>query len=255
MEQTRRVEQMLSVLPIFFMAFVGYVRFFLPEGYYVWMIREDGPVENAEAAAYLFTSIIAVVMVRRFKKNGEKTHAALYLVFSICTLLMFLEEISWGQRIFGIESPPIMLEYNYQQELNFHNLLSKYGLHAFFIIVGFYGSFAAFFAPNRIGKANGRDIEFYVPGHYLFFYFFICFLFYFYYDYLGPLEKLIYGEKSLYAKGLAHGFKEEEAGEFLLAMGFFFFTSLNALKLTESRFLYGKELARVSRFIGMKKPL
>lgn len=34
-----------------------------------------------------------------------------------------LEEISWGQRIFGFETPELLQRYNLQKETNIHNLL------------------------------------------------------------------------------------------------------------------------------------
>lgn len=34
-----------------------------------------------------------------------------------------MEEISWGQRVLGYRPPPYFLEHNFQQELNFHNLV------------------------------------------------------------------------------------------------------------------------------------
>lgn len=48
-----------------------------------------------------------------------------YLVYLGLALLYFFgggEEISWGQRIFGIEEPAALAEENVQQELNIHNL-------------------------------------------------------------------------------------------------------------------------------------
>ena len=41
--------------------------------------------------------------------------------------IAFGEEISWGQRIFGIETPEYMRTANVQEELNIHNLELFYG--------------------------------------------------------------------------------------------------------------------------------
>jgi hypothetical protein len=38
--------------------------------------------------------------------------------------LVAMEEISWGQRVFGYRPPAYFLENNYQQELNLHNVMS-----------------------------------------------------------------------------------------------------------------------------------
>ncbi len=58
---------------------------------------------------------------------------------SLFCLFVALEEISWGQRIFGYRPPEYFLQFNYQQELNFHNVietrLRKLGLIA--VIFGY----------------------------------------------------------------------------------------------------------------------
>jgi type II secretory pathway pseudopilin PulG len=38
-------------------------------------------------------------------------------------LLVAMEEISWGQRVFGYRPPTYFLEHNFQQELNLHNVI------------------------------------------------------------------------------------------------------------------------------------
>ena len=49
------------------------------------------------------------------------------LLACLCSLVWFvfaMEEISWGQRVFSIDSPDFFLAHNYQQELNLHNFLN-----------------------------------------------------------------------------------------------------------------------------------
>ena len=49
------------------------------------------------------------------------------LLACLCSLAWFffaMEEISWGQRLFSIDSPDFFLAHNYQQELNLHNFLN-----------------------------------------------------------------------------------------------------------------------------------
>ncbi len=60
-------------------------------------------------------------------------------------VLVALEEISWGQRLFGYRPPDYFLQENYQQELNLHNIVStslrKYML---LLILAGYGVATAF---------------------------------------------------------------------------------------------------------------
>ncbi len=44
------------------------------------------------------------------------------LVFSLLLLLLFAEEISWGQRILNIKTPEMIAEVNFQREINLYNL-------------------------------------------------------------------------------------------------------------------------------------
>ncbi|MEK7703250.1 MAG: hypothetical protein AAB317_04750 [Nitrospirota bacterium] len=49
----------------------------------------------------------------------------MFLGLALFCLLVALEEISWGQRLFAYKPPDLFLEKNYQQELNFHNFLKN----------------------------------------------------------------------------------------------------------------------------------
>ena len=45
------------------------------------------------------------------------------ILFSIIFFFGFGEEISWGQRIFNVETPDFFIENNLQSETNIHNLM------------------------------------------------------------------------------------------------------------------------------------
>lgn len=47
----------------------------------------------------------------------------LFAALALLALLALGEEISWGQRLFGVESSAFMLEHNQQGENNLHNLM------------------------------------------------------------------------------------------------------------------------------------
>ncbi|MGE0797605.1 MAG: hypothetical protein AB7G13_11270 [Lautropia sp.] len=83
---------------------------------------EDGFVEWMTSIALL---IAFVVSVRRFVRvrNRFGWRGKLVLLF-VCAVSLFGagEEISWGQRVFGIETPAALVERNAQREFNLHNL-------------------------------------------------------------------------------------------------------------------------------------
>lgn len=82
---------------------------------------EDIPFEdNFLEWATFFLSILAsfIFLVRGISGS---------LIACLCSLAWFvfaMEEISWGQRVFSIDSPDFFRAHNYQQELNLHNFFN-----------------------------------------------------------------------------------------------------------------------------------
>ncbi|WP_164657998.1 hypothetical protein [Tropicibacter sp. Alg240-R139] len=68
------------------------------------------------------------------------------IFLGLAWLLFAFEEISWGQRVLGIETPDVMMEYNYQDELNFHNLINPIQKYLY---VPFNAAFLCFFTWFR----------------------------------------------------------------------------------------------------------
>jgi hypothetical protein len=64
-----------------------------------------------------------------------------------------MEEISWGQRILGIETPESIAKINHQSELNFHNILNPF-YHVLYPVSGV--AFFLFCLILWIPKRNNR---------------------------------------------------------------------------------------------------
>lgn len=78
---------------------------------------EDGPAENASAIVYVIASmVLAFALVRRRAFN------VWILLLALLFFLVAGEEISWGQRIVGAETPDALKSANVQGELNLHNI-------------------------------------------------------------------------------------------------------------------------------------
>jgi hypothetical protein len=93
------------------------------EGFLVW-IREDGFVEWLTFAELLVMSVFSFMMSKAFShSNRESAAERVWFVLGFLILFGALEEISWGQRIFKIESPAWFLIHNKQGEINVHNLV------------------------------------------------------------------------------------------------------------------------------------
>jgi hypothetical protein len=91
---------------------------------YISMVREDSLVEYLTALFFLGAAIFSGLLAIRLGKNKLALACLFFTVMAGLTLFMGLEEISYGQRIFGIETRPEMAADNTQGELNLHNLRS-----------------------------------------------------------------------------------------------------------------------------------
>ncbi|MGB8983581.1 MAG: hypothetical protein WCC12_17060, partial [Anaerolineales bacterium] len=79
------------------------------------------------ALALFLTSVLFLYGFIRARKSLEKTWVSVIkqLIYLGLALLFFFgagEEISWGQRILGFETPETLAQVNKQDELNLHNL-------------------------------------------------------------------------------------------------------------------------------------
>jgi len=85
-------------------------------------VIEDGLLESFTAFMLALTGFYCLSKTFRFRKKKS-----LWFLFCLsCLGIIFLfgagEEISWGQRIFDIESSGFFTEHNAQKEMNLHNL-------------------------------------------------------------------------------------------------------------------------------------
>lgn len=85
--------------------------------------QEDGPVEWG--TAIMLFSIFVLSLYRLISLWNSKRILWKLGTFLFLALFLFAagEEISWGQRIFGVESSEFFIENNAQGETNLHNLV------------------------------------------------------------------------------------------------------------------------------------
>lgn len=84
--------------------------------------EEDGLFETATAAILLVCAVMLVRMASREARGSGRSLIAALIGLAIVCILLMLEEISWGQRIFGWETPEEISELNVQRETNLHNM-------------------------------------------------------------------------------------------------------------------------------------
>jgi len=121
------------ILGIFF---YGLVLLHLDKEAFLGWIREDGLVEWLTFAALLIMSALSFCTSRDFSRSEQGSAAKrVWLFLGFLFLFGAMEEISWGQRVLGIESPEWFLKHNKQGETNVHNLLI-YGVNINKLIFG-----------------------------------------------------------------------------------------------------------------------
>ncbi|MBL8089427.1 MAG: hypothetical protein KF758_11740 [Anaerolineales bacterium] len=93
-----------------------------------FFFTEDGFFEYVGALSLFAASAVMFIVFARAYRTRATTgiHWIKIIVYLGIAVLFFFgagEEISWGQRIFHIETPEALEEVNEQQELNVHNLV------------------------------------------------------------------------------------------------------------------------------------
>jgi hypothetical protein len=86
-------------------------------------LKEDGLVENLTALFLLVSACVAVYRVILASRSSAKIRMLTWGVIALMFVFGAGEEISWGQRLFNIETTGFFKSNNLQQETNFHNLV------------------------------------------------------------------------------------------------------------------------------------
>lgn len=91
--------------------------------FYSQSAQEDEYLEWGTFWAFILAAVVFVVAaVRQRRATGQLPWFVLG-VSAFC-FVVAMEEISWAQRVFAYRPPEYFLEHNFQQELNFHNVMS-----------------------------------------------------------------------------------------------------------------------------------
>jgi len=91
----------------------------------------EGPMEKYSSLLFLFSAIILIISITRINRmlysSGTRKKTILSLIAVSGTLLLiFGEEISWGQRVFSWDTFGVFNEYNFSHETNVHNFFNPF---------------------------------------------------------------------------------------------------------------------------------
>jgi hypothetical protein len=99
-----------------------------------FLFKKEALLEDLSFVLYLLSAAACAGAALRIRtQTAVARHRLLGLFYLMCAAAFFIvagEEISWGQRMLGIETPEALVELNYQQETNVHNFLPKSALDA-----------------------------------------------------------------------------------------------------------------------------
>lgn len=112
--------QILSkyVFPLLVIVFVAF--YLLNEPLYRLLISEDHLIEWLTFTCLILTGFYSASLAHKIKIQYNYYHW-FFICFSAFCMLAGFEEISWGQRVFQVESNEFFKTYSDQKEINLHN--------------------------------------------------------------------------------------------------------------------------------------
>src|SRR5690606_13912445 len=84
---------------------------------------EDGFVENWTLVPLLIAALSAIIRAVKLYRTKNKSFIATLALIAIFSIFIAGEEISWGRRIFNVESSEFFQKHNAQGETNLHNMV------------------------------------------------------------------------------------------------------------------------------------
>ena len=113
--------EVMLVLALVLIHAIGIVHYdFAPDYLSRGIFQEDALLENLSVLLAIGAAALLLIGLPRADRPSRIFAALL----AIAAILIAGEEISWGQRIFNIESTGAFAEANYQRETNFHNFFN-----------------------------------------------------------------------------------------------------------------------------------
>jgi hypothetical protein len=181
----------LTIVPFLVIIVIAFCVFFINQDVY-WIIfkggKPEGLVEWFQFGFYLLAGSIFVVAGSRLVHKEQGLGKWIPLIFGTFILLVALEEISWGQKVFDFTTPEAISTINTQGELTLHNLETVQPfLHLAYIVAGVALSSLPFMRNRKVMTLVKPELSGYLPSLSLIPYFISISIFYFSLDYINPL--------------------------------------------------------------------
>ncbi len=159
----------LYLFPVLTLVFI--VLYLADENLYRQAIKEDSLVEWLTFTFLIAAGLVSLYIASRIKSKHNYFHW-FFILFIGFNLLAGLEEISWGQRVFNIETTGVFREYSDQNEINLHNtfqgIFQIKTKHIALLVLFIYGSLLPGLMRNKeIPSGNLALRQFIIPPMFL----------------------------------------------------------------------------------------
>lgn len=128
-----RLAWWIIALPLIGAVLVGAAR--VNRQLFTVLTMEDGPIEWPQFFCFLGASIAGVMVAWKRFRAGHPWQGLLYVGFGLAAFLIAGEEISWGQRLFGWQTPADLAAINHQGETTVHNIRWVQELLGFLLMI------------------------------------------------------------------------------------------------------------------------
>lgn len=170
-----RTVDVLLILPWAGAVVVGLSR--LSPQSFRWITAEDSILEWLQVAGYLAGSVGALLVFRELRRRQLRMTPSLYLLLAFGLFFIAGEEVAWGQRILGLETPESLRKINRQQELTVHNISAiQTAFNWLQMTFGAYGSVGLLWLRSR-RQVLGESLEVLTPPLFLVSFFLLPFAF------------------------------------------------------------------------------
>jgi hypothetical protein len=132
------------------------------------LTKEDRVLEWGQVAVLLLATVGAARVAIALHRRRRLGLALPWAAFALGCGLIVGEELAWGQRLLGLETPERLSEVNQQGEITAHNIVGVQDLiNGVFALAGCYGSVVALALRWRRHLTPGSPVDLLVPPLFL----------------------------------------------------------------------------------------
>lgn len=137
------------LFPLWIIGLTAWIQL-LPFDSFARFAHEDGPVETIQ---FFIVLSISILSINKALSASVQKSKVVFMVIGILSFFVAMEEISWGQRILGIETPEKLKEINVQDETTLHNIgiFNQLQIYAY-ILIALVGTILPQIRPNLFIK-------------------------------------------------------------------------------------------------------